>query len=513
MISLRRNAMVNVVGRVATALLWIVATPFVLSRLGAERFGIWSLFFAFNAYLTALDLGVGNTMMRFIAAQRPSSDRQALLRTVRAGVWVALGLGLVWAVVVELTRGWLARAFHVPAVVMPEALDALVIFGIGVLIVFPAQALVASLKGFERIDLSTLCVTLGVVVQVLFLYVSLSAGAGLKGAALAGVVGQAVAGLLAAVMLRRQLMGVPPGGRGSGPAWRDMLHYSAALQLLWVLIMLQNQSSRIVLGLLGNLTMVTDYELGFRVAFTVATVPLLIRDPVIPTVSRIWGGEGRAAVTSLFTSTSRWVYMASVIAFGLLWLLAPDIARVWLGPGHERIADLMRLWAVAYAVNLAYAPGVAIARGIGKPGFEVLSYAAALITNIGLAIWWVPRLGTAGAVTAFLVSNCVGLIAFAVPFHGRAGIYPFWPWFQRDLMPRALAGLCAVTLSAWILAAKPLSALLPAPGWIHGTATAMLFVTIFALFFIPLGDTQRLSRVLWEVTAGAWARRGGVAST
>jgi O-antigen/teichoic acid export membrane protein len=510
---LRRNAVVNLVSRVATALLWIVATPFVLSRLGAERFGIWSLFFAFYAYLTALDLGVGSTMMRFVAAQRPSSDRQALSRTVRAGVWVALGLGLIWAVVVELTRGWIARAFHVPAAVMSEALDALAIFGIGVLVVFPTQAVVASLQGFERIDLSNLCVTLGVVVHVVFLCVGLSAGAGLRGAALAGVVGQAVAGLLAAILLRRQLTAVPAGGRGSGPVWRDMLHYSAALQLLWVLIMLQNQSGKIVLGLLGNLTMVADYELAFRVAFAVFTVPLLIRDPVIPTVSRIWEGEGQAAVKSLFVSTSRWVYMVSVIAFGMLWLLAPDIARVWLGPGHERIADLMRLWAVAYAVNLAYAPGVAIARGMGKPVFEVLSYAAALIVNIGLAIWWVPRLGTVGAVFAFLGSYCIGLIVFVFPFHRYAGVHPFWSWLQRHLVPRALAGLLAVALSAWILAAKPLSALLPPPGWIHGTVTATLFMAILALFFIPLGDTQLASRVLWQMTAGVWARRRGVAAT
>jgi O-antigen/teichoic acid export membrane protein len=513
MSSVRRNAVVNVAGRVATGLLWIGATPFVLAQLGAERFGIWSLFFAFYAYLTAFDLGVGSTLMRFVAAQRPSSDRQALLRTVRAGLWVAFGLGLIWAVAIELTRGWFARGFHVPAAVMPEALDALMIFGVGVLVIFPTQALVASLQGFERIDLSNICQTLGVVVHVVVLCVSLSAGGGLRGAALAGVVGQAASGLLAALMLRQQLLGVPSGGRGAGPAWRDMLHYSAALQFLWVLIMLQNQSGKIILGLLGNLTMVTDYELAFRVAFAVFTLPILIRDPVIPTVSRIWEGEGRAAVSSLFESTSRWVYLAGVITFGLLWLLAPDIARVWLGPGHERIAGLMRLWAVAYALNLAYAPGVGVARGMGKPGYEVLSYAAALITNVGLAIWWVPRLGAAGAVLAFVVSYCVGLIAFVIPFHRRSGVYALWPWFQRHLMPRTLAGAGAVALSAWLVTEKPLSALLPRLGWTHGAATAMLFMMLCALFFIPLGDTQRVFLVLRQMTGSVFARRHKVALT
>jgi len=92
---LRRNAIANILGRVGTATLWIAVTPHVLAKLGAERFGIWSLFFAFNTYLLSFDLGVGGTLMRFLAAQRPTGDRPALMRTLRWGLVVALGLGLI----------------------------------------------------------------------------------------------------------------------------------------------------------------------------------------------------------------------------------------------------------------------------------------------------------------------------------------------------------------------------------------------------------------------------------
>ena len=85
MTALRRNTIANLAGRVATAVMWICATPFVLSRLGTERFGIWALFFSFTGYLVWLDLGIGNTVVRFIAAHRPLDDRQALMRTLR--IW------------------------------------------------------------------------------------------------------------------------------------------------------------------------------------------------------------------------------------------------------------------------------------------------------------------------------------------------------------------------------------------------------------------------------------------
>lgn len=513
MTSLRRNAIANVVGRVVTAILWIGATPFLLVQLGYERFGIWSLFFAFNAYLLWLDLGVGSTMLRFIAAQRHLDDRQALVMTIRRGLWAAAGLGLAWMVAIAVSRGWIAEAFHVPPAMMPEALYAMVIFGIGVLLVFPAQAMMATLKGFERIDLSNLCMTLGVGVHVLVLCINLSAGLGLRGAAWAGVVGQIVAGSLAFIMVRRELLKVSPHGRGTGPAWRDLVHFSAAFQLLGVLIMLQIQSGRIVVGVLGNLTMVADYELAFRVAYVVAGLPILIREPVIPAVSRIWEQEGPARVTPLFTSSSRWIFTYSAISLGLLWMLAADITRVWLGPGYERIAELIRIWVVAYAANLAYSPGVAIARGMGMPRFEILSYAAALVTNVGLAIWWVPRHGIAGAVAAVGVSYYIGFLIFVGTFHRGTRIFPFWPWLWRELVPRVLAGLAAVALSGVLLATPLLSNHLPPPGWTHGAVTALVFLTTLALLFLPLGDTQHLFGGFWQMTGGELARRRGTPSS
>src|SRR5204863_42768 len=79
----------------------------------------------------------------------------------------------------------------------------------------------------------------------------------------------------------------------------------------------------------------------FRVAFTLGSLPLMLRDPVIPVVSRMVGLEGKGSVAGLFESTSRWVYAYSAFVLGALWLLAPDLVLVWLGPGHERIAAAM----------------------------------------------------------------------------------------------------------------------------------------------------------------------------
>jgi O-antigen/teichoic acid export membrane protein len=277
------------------------------------------------------------------------------------------------------------------------------------------------------------------------------------------------------------------------------------------LIVFQVQVGKILLGLLGNLAMVADYELAFRVAGGVASIPILILGAVVPAASRAWQSDGPAAVATLFTSTLRWLYTQSVIALGLLWLLAPDITRVWLGSGHDRIASLIRLLAVAFAVSFAWSPGAAIARGIGKPWIEVWSLVASALTNIGLGIWCVARYGTAGAIAALGVSYGAGFVTFVVTSR-RSGI-PFGPWISRELVPRVVAGSLAVALCAWLLAAATAALHLPPPGWTHAAVGAVLFLALFALLFVPLGDTQRLSRTVWRTTAGVLMRHRGSPAT
>jgi O-antigen/teichoic acid export membrane protein len=170
---------------------------------------------------------------------------------------------------------------------------------------------------------------------------------------------------------------------------------------------------------------------------------------------------------------------------------------------------MIRLWTLSLAATLAYSPGVAIARGLGRPWFEILSYASALLAHVGFAIVLVPRFGPSGAIIAAGCSFLVGFLVFVPLFHRRCRI-PFQPWFRKELLPRLVAGVLTVVIGAGLLGLGWLSPHLPMEGWRHGILATVLFVTIFALLFIPVGDTQRVSQIFWQMTSGVVARASRV---
>ncbi len=508
MSSLRRNTVANLAGRVTTVLLWVLVTPFVLERLGPERFGIWALFFAFSAYLMVFDLGVGNAMIRFVALERAAGDRRALERTLGRGLRLALAMGLVWAAAVVLARGALTAAFHVPAPLVSETQQALVVFALGSLLLQPVQVLVGGLQGFERLDLSNACVTAGVAAHVGALVTGLSLGGDLRGVALAGVLGQAVTGLFAALLLRARLRTVAAADRDPGAGWSDLLRFGAALQITNTLNIVQVHVGKVMLGMLGALAMVADYELAFRVASGIAGLPLLILGAVAPVVTRRWAAEGPVAVGALYRSTLRWLYLAGALALGGLWVVAPDLTTVWLGPGYGRVADLIRLWVAAFALHLTWGLGAVFARSVGRPWIEVASLSACVAVNVGVGLWAIPRHGTGGALAALAGSYGTGMLVF-LALAGRAGI-PFGPWIRRELLPRGVLGAAVVAATLGLLSLPPFAGLLPAAGWVHGGIAGLLFVLVFALGFLPLGDPQRLAGSVREFAARV--RRGGVAA-
>jgi O-antigen/teichoic acid export membrane protein len=157
-------------------------------------------------------------------------------------------------------------------------------------------------------------------------------------------------------------------------------------------------------------------------------------------------------------------------------------------------------------VNLAWSPAATVARAIGQPWIEAWSLTAAVLTNIGLGLWCVPRYGTAGAIAVVGIAYGAGFITFVAVSRGAR--VPFGHWIRRQLLPRVLAGSLGVALCAALLMLKPLSGSLPPPGPIHGMIVAVFFLTTFAVLFMPLGDTQRLLRTVRQLIAGSRARGG-----
>lgn len=73
---IKYGAMLSYVIIFVSMLIALIYTPFVIRLLGQEEFGLYSLIGSIAAYFSIMDLGLGNTIVRFISRNREIGDSQ-----------------------------------------------------------------------------------------------------------------------------------------------------------------------------------------------------------------------------------------------------------------------------------------------------------------------------------------------------------------------------------------------------------------------------------------------------
>lgn len=77
MSQLKKGAILSYVTIVLTNIVGLVLTPFIIEKLGDAEYGLYTLIGAFVGYISVLDFGLNNTIVRFVAKYRAEKDKRA----------------------------------------------------------------------------------------------------------------------------------------------------------------------------------------------------------------------------------------------------------------------------------------------------------------------------------------------------------------------------------------------------------------------------------------------------
>ncbi|MFN2115448.1 MAG: hypothetical protein ACK2T6_07015, partial [Anaerolineae bacterium] len=117
-----RNALTGGGRFVVSALLALVVTPYLLAQLGGDAFGLWALAGATVSVVRLLDLGLGRSMTRAVAAESGRGRPTAALEDLATGRAIMLGVGVIVVLCVWLARDALASTIlRVPVALLPAA--------------------------------------------------------------------------------------------------------------------------------------------------------------------------------------------------------------------------------------------------------------------------------------------------------------------------------------------------------------------------------------------------------
>ncbi len=415
--SLVRNSVALAVPKFAGYLFSFVSAPVVLEGLGLRNFGIWALTGALAQYGALLDLGVGASLARYVAAHQ--EDRRLCGEFMAIG-WISLGV--IAAVLVP--------AAVIVAPFLSHALGGIstpnmrIVLGAGAALTCVSMAgsiITAYPIGLRRMVAPNFAVTVGACINFVASVGSIELGAGLPGYALANAgAGLVSLGLVAVVVVRAE--GSIPIARPARRRLREFLSFSTKNQLVRMMSLVNYQTDKIVIAFAVSPAAAGAYELANRVAIAVREVGVYATAAVNIELTAVMARFGMQQVRSRYRRLSEVAAAVTFPAMILVIASAPLLLRVWLSHAPPNSTAILVALCAAYLASLSTGVGYAVAQAAGEPGIVASTAVGTALANIVLTAALAPAFGVWGVLSGTVVALTGGAIAQVVLVQRRFGL-------------------------------------------------------------------------------------------
>ena len=414
------NAGWNLGGSVVPLIAAAGLVPFIINRMGIDRFGLLSLVWVLIGYFSLFDLGLGRALTKMIAERKETVRGHEIESLTSTGVAMmcALGLGggLLIASCVPLSFGWLAR---LPPDLTIEARNSLFLVSVGIPLVVAATALKSVLEGVQAFRvLNFIRAPAGV---LLFAAPALSSvfSARLDVATLALVVARAlvlvahIRPCLNHVRIRLELIDWP---------WiMPMLRFGGWLTVSSVIGPLIVYLDRFVLGIVVSASAVAYYAAPFEMVSRLLIVPAALAAALFPAMVRI-AQRSNAEVSAMRRKATKITLLLTLPICLLGAALAKPILGLWLGSAFaENSAVALQFLLPGFAFNsVAQIPLMAL-YGVGHTRPVALMHLVQLPLYAILLYWMVTAYGIPGAAAAWSLRAALDWLALSWMLRQTAG--------------------------------------------------------------------------------------------
>jgi O-antigen/teichoic acid export membrane protein/2-polyprenyl-3-methyl-5-hydroxy-6-metoxy-1,4-benzoquinol methylase len=406
-----RDGIVNYSGVLASGLVGLILVPALYHGLAGESYGVWIAALAVAGIASGLDLGIGWSLIREVAA-RKSRPREEFSAFVRTAANVYLAVGLTGGVLIATMGLPLSVGLHLSS--SGRSLAHIVFGFVGVSFLGEQIITFASgiLQGLRRFGVNNSVAVAAAVFRSGGIIALLWRGKGLTTISIwyAGVT--AILALLSLVIVGRLLPGIPfrPGQFDWG-ALRAHLPFSVASQLASAGVQVVWNGGPLLIGLFSGSASIVPYYIGQRFPLALSGLTWRVAEVLYPAASEHGRAQDKPLTRQVLEVGTRWsVVLAFPIALVLV-IVAPSLLRVWLGDVRPVAVLVLRLTALAVLVDSFGVAGLHVLWGRGQARSVLAVEGAAGLATVLLTMVLLPAIGIVGAAWAILGALTIGAVA------------------------------------------------------------------------------------------------------
>ena len=447
---LKAGAALNYVILGLNALTGLLYTPYMLRMLGQNEFGIYTLAASVIAYLSLLDFGFGNAVIRYTARMRAQGDKEGQYSLFGTFTIIYSIIGLIafiagiilWA----NTDNLFGTTMTANELEQTETVILLMVFNVA--ISFPLSIYGSIITAYENfiflriVSIIRIFVSTGVLILILYF--------GYKAIGL--VVVQTIfnlAGLLInAVYCHKRLRIKVRFNNFNWVLIREIAAYSFWIFLNVIMDRIYWSTGQFVLGVTAGPTTVAVYGIAITIMSIYMSYSTAIAGVLLPRItSMVTRNASDHDISDLFIRTGRLQFIImSLILSGFIVFGAPFI-RIWAGSDYAGAYPIATIFLIALLIPLIQNVGITILQARNQMRFRSLLYVSIAIVTLGAQILLAPNYGGMGCAMAIGAALLFGQGLIMNIYYQRnqhIDIIKFWREIGRMMPIPVLMTICGL---------------------------------------------------------------------
>jgi O-antigen/teichoic acid export membrane protein len=449
-----RNTAAQSLPVVTTFLFGFILAPIMLSRLGLAQFGVWAVTGALAQYARLLDLGITNSISRFVALYDAEGNRRKVEETIGIGILAASAAGLLTLVAATVAAPLVQEVLGVISV---GEMRVVLISAAGITASYLLAAVVSAVPvGLRQMAPPNIAATAGNVVNFLASLAALALSTRLEVYALANL-GAAIVGMLFAFVALLWVWARPYFRRPSRGHSRTLVSFGVKSQLVTLADLVNVQTDKLIIAaMLGPRTAGT-YEIANRVVQGVFSLGVLTLSALIPTATADLVKRGKQVIVEYL---ERYTVRSLAIAlplFGAVCVSAPYLLQAWLNEIPHQSVQIICLLSFSFAVNMTTGVAMTLVVSDGHPGLVAQTATMLVVLNVAATLAAAPIFGLWGVLIATVLAQVIASGVFLIRFHRRYTL-GMGPYLEAVAKPAGVALGAALPFALWYLLGGPTAA-------------------------------------------------------
>lgn len=447
------GALLSYVHMIFEVLSTLLLTPFIISSLGSAEYGVYKLIAAITSYLLLLDLGMGNSVVRYVAKFKENRD----MESSRKYLGVCMVFYAAVSVAVLLLGGALILSFQkifatgltTAEIALSKRLLLLTVLNAAVTL--GTSVFYNILIAYSRFALSKGLSILQIIVRILVTAAALKLGYRSEAIVTINLVltmlmrGYYVFYVLCVLRLRPQL-------RGTNAAFiKDIVSYSAFILLQMVATQINAQADQVLLGMFvtSSAVIIGIYGVGAQIVQYFQSVGQALGGVLMPGVVKlVESGAGAKELQNEMIRIGRYAFtMLGLIFVGFL-VNGRSFIRLWAGAEYAQGYYVALMLMFAHTIIMTQSIGTQILWAKNKHQLQSVIKFVIVAGNILLTIFlirWDPLMGAAiGTVISLLLGD---VLSMNIVFKKEIGISlkAYYTGLFKGILPCLLLSALAGT--------------------------------------------------------------------